>query len=95
MRAFVALLDGRPVAVAGVYREKNYLVAFSEMKDEMRKRKKDIVRLARVNMQAIKARGQPVIAIANKDEVTAPSFLTKLGFTHVGPSLVGEAYTYG
>lgn len=93
-RAFVAMLEGVPIAIAGVYRDTNYLVAFSQMKDEMRPLKKDIVRLARANMAAIAARGEPVIAFANKDEATAPHFLERLGFRHEGSSVHGEVYSW-
>lgn len=95
MRAFAAVLGKKVIAVAGVYRGVNHMVAFSQMKDEMRPRKKDIVRLAHVNMAAIKNRGQKVIAFADQNEMTAPSFLTKLGFKHVEHTADGEAYEYG
>jgi hypothetical protein len=91
MWAYVAVLNGEPIAVAGVFRDK-YMVAFSQMKDEMRGRKKDIVRLAHANMAAIKARGVKVIAFAS-DEPTSLSLIKHLGFVYEGHTELGEAYS--
>jgi len=94
MRAFVALLDGAVIAIAGVYKDPFYLVAFSDMKDAMRSRKKDIARLTRANMAAIEARARPVIAFASCKEANATAFLQKLGFRYEGTTVNGETYSW-
>lgn len=93
MWAFVAMLDDEPIAVAGVLRS-SYLVAFSEMKEAMRGRKKDIVRMACANMNAIRSRNLPVIALANKDEPTAESLMKHLGFVYLGSTPNGEVFSW-
>lgn len=89
MRAYVAVEDGKPIGIGGVFRDKNTFVAFSEMKPEMRKYPKDIVRGYRVIFEIIK-RYNVVYAIANKQENNARKLITKLGFTLAEINGVGE-----
>ena len=93
MRAIVAELDGRVLAVAGTYRAKDHIYAFSEMKDEMRGRKRDILRMAAVTMPLVRRHVQ-VIAFASKTEKSSQRFLKWLGFIHHGPSENGEVYLW-
>ena len=44
MRAYVAVLGDEVIAIGGVCRQEGHMVAFSEMKPEMREHKKDIIR---------------------------------------------------
>lgn len=79
MRAYVAVLDGKPIGIGGVFREEHMHVAFSEMKDEMRKYPKDIVR-GYYKIFEIIQRYNIVYAIANKKENNARKLITRLGF---------------
>lgn len=80
-KGYVALLDGKPVGVGGVFFN-GAPVAFSEMKDEMRPRTKDKARAVRVLQRLIETYRSPVFAVAA--EPTSVPLLTKLGFTLTG-----------
>jgi hypothetical protein len=89
MRAYVAVLDGEPIGIGGVFRDSDAFVAFSEMKPEMRKYPKDIVRGYRMIFDIIK-KYNVVYAIANKQENNARKLITKLGFKLTEVNSAGE-----
>lgn len=95
MRGFV-LVDsaGEVVGIAGTYHDGNYLVAFSEMKEHVHARKKDIVRMARAMMSDIEARGKPVIAIASPKEPNSEAFIQRFGFVFVDRCAIGALYAW-
>jgi hypothetical protein len=92
MRAWVAVLDGEPLAVAGIAYQSigqpPYL--FSDLKPEMRRHRKAIVRGARQMLAAVARPG--LMAIAG--EAGSPRLLTRLGFVHVGTTPQGEIYQW-
>jgi hypothetical protein len=79
-RGIVAVKDGEPIAIGGAYRVGKAWYAFSEMKDEMRKHKKAIVKGIQLLEAFYDSLGYPVLAVVSKDEPTAPGLLAKLGF---------------
>lgn len=89
MRGFVAVLDGEPIGIGGIFYDSGAMVAFSEMKDEYRARKKDVARGIRLLCQMFDDLPGDVFAAANRNEPTAKALLTKLGFMNSG--LVGPA----
>lgn len=91
---FAAKLEGRTIGLAGVYLDGSERIAFSDMKEELRSRKKDIIRLSRANMCAIRQRAKSVIAIANPKEPTSQTLMKHLGFEHIGTTHFGEAYKW-
>ena len=88
MRAFAARLDGRVIGIGGVYFDGKNMVAFSDIKDEMKKYKKDIVRGARIIMDMIASRNIAVFAICADDR--AVQFVNHLGFDVVGETPDGR-----
>lgn len=88
MRAFAAILDGRVIGIGGVYFDGKNMVAFSDIKDEMKKYKKDIVRGARIIMDMIASRNIAVFAICADDR--AVQFVNHLGFDVVGETPDGR-----
>ena len=83
-KGYVALLDGKPVGVGGIYYDNERPVAFSDMAPEMRARKRDVVRAIRLLKNQFDACKAQLFVIANKDEPTSPHLLTKLGFEPTG-----------
>ena len=83
MRGYVAIVDDKPIGIGGIYYEAGVMIAFSEMKPEIRNRKRDIARMARMLVGLYDKIGT-VYAAANKDEPTAPRLLEKLGFVPTG-----------
>lgn len=88
LRGFVAVLEGRVIGIAGVYFDGKTMVAFSDMKEEMRKYKKDIVRGTRVVLAMLEERGTAVFAVC-KDE-RAMAFVRRCGFQEMGSALDGR-----
>ena len=83
-RGYVALLDGKPIGVGGIYYDNDRPVAFSDMAPEMRARKRDVARAIRVLKSQFDACKATLFVIANKSEPTAPRLLAKLGFEETG-----------
>lgn len=81
-KGYVALLDGKPVGIGGVFFSGGTPVAFSEMKDEMRPRTRDKARAVRVLERLINTYKCPVVAVAA--EPTSVPLLSKLGFVLTG-----------
>lgn len=93
MRAYVALLDGKPVALGGITYRQGLLYAFMELKDEIRPYRFSIGRFAR-RLAEIFGPGLPGMAIADPDEPTAGRLLEWLGFEHVVSTDDGEVYRW-
>lgn len=94
-RAYVAELDGRVLAVGGLYYDSGVAFAFCEISDEMRTHRKAIMRGARLVMDVvIRTMGTPVYAICSRREPNAPAFLTRLGFEPAGMTGLGELYRW-
>ena len=93
LRACVALLDGKPVALGGYAYRAGLLYAFLELKEEMRTRRVSIARFTR-RLVEIFDRGMPGMAIAAPDEPTADRFLRWVGFEYVGACDDGEVYRW-
>lgn len=83
MRAIVAEIDGRAIGLAGYAFDGERMIAFSEMKDELRQHKKTILRAAREYMRMLREYKVPVVAIANQNEKSAVFFLLHIGFKHL------------
>lgn len=84
VRGFSAEDDGKVIAIGGVYYEGDYAVAFAEMMPEMRSRKKDIARAARMLTAFYKSLNRKVFAVPSRKEKTAKALLVKLGFVDTG-----------
>lgn len=81
-RGYVALLEGEPVGVGGIFWQGQTPIAFSEMKEAMQPRTKDKARAARKLEGFIKSYKVPIYAIAT--EPTSVPLLSKFGFTLTG-----------
>lgn len=80
VRAFVALLDGKPIGVGGIaYRGQN-LEVFSDLQPEMKRYKLTIYKVARKIRDILREKRLPAFAVANPDEPTADAFLRRIGF---------------
>ena len=80
----IALLKGKVIGVAGLSFEKDSMMLFSDMKDEMRPYKRDIVKAIRILGKMIKNVRYPIFAVANNKESLSEKILNKLGFTFSG-----------
>jgi hypothetical protein len=89
-RGYVAVLDGEPVGVGGIFYADKIPVAFSQMKDVLRPRKKDLARCVRKMEGMIEAHKGPLFATVDPKEPTSPALLRRLGFRPVGVAIPGE-----
>lgn len=83
-RGYAIELDGDIVALFGVYYEGAHVVAFSDMKPALRRKKKAIVTAVRMLTELMDSMGVPVYAVPNEAEPTAPYLLARMGFTPTG-----------
>lgn len=94
MRAFVGILDGKPVGLAGVYYHQGQVVAFSETKPEMAGLRHAIGRGALAVVALLRRMNIPVLAVAQNDIPGATAFLERCGFEHVETTCQGEVYRW-
>lgn len=92
MRAHVAEVDGKVLAVGGVYYSSGSTFAFSYLSDEMRTHRKSIMRAARFAMHKVAALPGPIYALCSQSEANAPEFLRRLGFEFFAHSSSGDVY---
>lgn len=83
-RGYVADLEGEIVGIGGVFYYDGLAVAFSEMREPMRKHKKSIVKACRILTELFDKLGGNVYAVACPTEPTAPNLLARLGFVPSG-----------
>ena len=93
MRAVVAELDGKIIAIGGTYRIGLDIFAFSDMHDEMRGRKRDMVRMVKLGLPLL-AKYTRVAAFASPKEPTSRNFLQALGFEPFGQNEKGEVFIW-
>jgi hypothetical protein len=94
MRALVAVLDGKPVGLAGVYYHQGQVVAFSETKPELQGMRHAIGRGALAVLAMLKRMNIPVLALAQQDIEGSAAFLARCGFEHVETTCEGEVYRW-
>lgn len=93
LRAYVALLDGKPVALGGISYRDGLVLAFMEIKDEMRPYKFSIGKFA-AKLPELFGQGVPGMAIADPNEPTADRLLRWLGFKFIASCDDGEIYEW-
>lgn len=87
VRALALVEEGKVIAIGGLTSEKQYAVAFIDLKPEARKHKKALVRAMRTAYERLVQNSkQPIIAIADPNEPTAAGLLEHFGFEHIGES---------
>lgn len=85
MRAWLAEVDGEIIGICGIARTRGRWVAFCDIKDELRRFKKVILKTGLLMMrEARKAGIRYVYSEPNPDEPNAERFLQALGF-HLDP----------
>ena len=78
------MLEENPIGIVGVYTYQEKLIAFSQMKDEMRPLKKEIVRVIKFFMKFLIQMNAPIYAVASQQEPTSLELLPNLGFEYLG-----------
>lgn len=81
IRAIVAETDGKVIGIAGLAYQGEHVIAFSEIRDELRRYPVTIMRAARRVLRMLDGTG--ALAVANPEEQGARRFLTRLGFATV------------
>lgn len=84
LRGYVAELGGELVGLGGLYYENGIPVAFSYIRDALRRRKKDVVKGCRILLAMVNAQKGPVYAVADPEEPTSAALLAKLGWEPTG-----------
>jgi hypothetical protein len=101
MRAYVALVDGKPVgvgglALSGLSKARAVPEAFCEVRDELKPhiRNGAVQRGILAILKLIRAHPKSVVAIADPEIPGAPALLTRLGAVFVGSCSEGEVYQW-
>lgn len=80
VRGIAAILDGKLVAVAGLWFSRGNVIAFCALKDEARPYKLTIHKTALAIINDAKTRHKRIIAICDGNEKSSASWLSRLGF---------------
>jgi hypothetical protein len=80
IRAVVAVKDGEPIAVAGLFLDQSRYVLFSDLKPEMYKHKKAIVKTMRAARKLMDTVHLPVYAVPEKEPYNDAVIIKHLGF---------------
>ena len=83
-KGFVAVMDEKIIGIGGIFYTESNLVAFTDIKPEMRQSKKAIVKGCKLVMNMVKESKHPVYAVADPKEPTATHLLERLGFIPTG-----------
>jgi hypothetical protein len=94
MRAYTALYDGQPIAVAGVYYYPDQVVAFSKILPEYAHLKAGLGRGALKVLRLLKEINKPVLAVAEPDIPTSSEFLERCGFEYIMTNSQGRVYAW-
>lgn len=94
MKAYTALVDGQPVAVAGLYYYGEQVVAFSKILPEFDHMKIGLGRAALKVLQMLREINKPVLAIAEPSIPTSSEFLERCGFKYVMTNSQGRVYQW-
>lgn len=85
---WVAVKNGRPLGLAGLYREGGLLNAFCDFSDEMRQHKGHMLEGTKRVARMLRATTRPVFAKCNPLEPAAPALLKRLGFVPLADNLL-------
>lgn len=83
-RGYVALLGGKVIGVGGLSFENETMMLFSDIKEELRPFKRDIVRGFHILERMVAKTNYPIVAVADKKEKLSERILTRIGFTPSG-----------
>lgn len=92
MRLWKVVEDGRMLAIFGFYYVGGSAAIVCKILNKFPPKK--IYRVAKVAMEKLKSFGLPLIALADEELCTAPTFLRHLGFEHVQTCTTGEVYEW-
>jgi hypothetical protein len=91
-KGYVAMIEDRVIGVAGLFYCGDNIILFSDMKDEFRSYKKDIVKSILKMREFMKGTKHPICAIAQCGEMLSEKILLKLGFIYHGESPGGKVF---
>lgn len=94
VRAWVADLGGDILGVVGMRPVYGATLVFSDIREDMRRYPVLIYRVARWAMEKAAERGLPVMCLEDRQEETAPAFLTRLGWELAAENHEGRAYIW-
>lgn len=93
IRAISAEHDGELMGVAGI-RSCDPRLCFADIKPELKKSPRTIIKMARWVTDIIKKGDAPVYALADEDEPTAFRFLEHVGFQWIMSTDQGEVFKW-
>lgn len=94
-KGIVAVDGDKVIGIGGLFYTKDGLIAFSDMKPEMRQYKKAMVKGCRMIMEMVRDSSTPVYAVANDKEPKATRLLERLGFVRTGiKNEIGETLVW-
>jgi len=83
-KGFVAVEGDKVIGIGGLSFSQGRVTAFSDMKPEMRKYRREMVKTCRRIVEMIKQERRPVFAVAYNKEPTSLKLLVNLGFKPIG-----------
>lgn len=94
VRGYAVELDGKVIGIAGVLHTRP-LQAFGQIKDELRKYPKTIMKVIKMFKSILESYDMPVYAIACKKEYNSTKVLERIGFEFSHKNEQGRFYIIG
>lgn len=92
IKGMAGLVNGKAVAIAGVYYFPDTVVAFCNVRPEAQQYKIGLARGALKVLEMIKGLNIPVYAVAEASNPAAEDFLMRCGFTYCRKEPAGEVF---
>lgn len=89
-RTVVAMMDGRPVGIAGLYMEQAHLILWAEISTELRQFRRFLLEAGRALLAQVAHLHLPVYSAAQADVPGSAVLLEHLGFEHVFDNVFGR-----
>jgi hypothetical protein len=94
MKAYAAELDGKTIAVGGLYYFPEQIIAFTKIKEGYENQKVGLAKGCLKLMEMLKRINIPVFAVADPDIEGSEDLLLRCGFEYVKRCDQGEVYVW-
>lgn len=94
MKAYAAELDGKTIAIGGLYYFPEQIIAFTKIKEGYENQKVGLAKGALKLLEMLRKINVPVFAVADPDVPGSSETLLRCGFEYVKRSEQGEVYVW-
>lgn len=94
VKGYCAELDGRPIAICGIYYMPDHIVAFVKTTEAVKHYRRAMASGYRKFASLLNSMDVPVFAVADKNLPEAENFLMRCGFKYLNKGPNGEVFVW-